>query len=208
MRFGRLTVLSLPDDYNKRKPKWLCLCQCGTRKLVGGDNLRRGVAKSCGCLIRDVVSQRNMIHGMGARGNKKSREYVCWANMKARCLNEAASNYKYYGGRGIAVCQRWMEFLPFFEDMGRCPKGMTIGRIDNDGHYEPGNCRWVTQQEQDRNKRSSVFVTAYGKTQTVAEWSKELQISPFALYYRIRRGDNHKEALDIVLARTINKKGV
>jgi hypothetical protein len=115
--------------------------------------------------------------------------YQVWAALKYRCLNPNSSKWKNYGGRGITVCKRWIDsFENFLEDMGERPEGSSLERINVDGNYEPGNCRWATQKEQQNNKRNNKKLTYKGKTQTIAEWSRELQISKVTLRERILRG--------------------
>lgn len=112
-----------------------------------------------------------------------------WKNMKTRCNNPNADNYRFYGGRGIAVCERWNSFDNFFADMGQPPTdNHTLDRIDPNGNYEPSNCRWLTIEKQQRNKRSNVFLTFKGKTMCVSEWADELGLKSATIYQRIRRG--------------------
>lgn len=142
--FGRWTALD-PDRTDRHgNRRWRCLCDCGTQKVVSGHNLRSGETLSCGCL---------QLENCTTHGQKGSRTYECWNGMIQRCTNPKKKHYKYYGGRGIAVCERWRKFANFFDDMGERPVGMSLDRYpDNDGNYEPGNCRWATAKEQRHNQ--------------------------------------------------------
>src|SRR5262249_47439361 len=150
MRFGRLTVIR---RYGKARPtRWICSCDCGSIDVVvAGSNLKTGHTASCGCLHRDIVTT----HG-AAKGGRNSRTYSTWAGMIQRCTNSKTSEYENYGGRGITVCQRWLDsYEAFLADMGEKPSGKTIDRINNDGNYEPSSCRWVSQRENNRNSQRS-----------------------------------------------------
>lgn len=147
-KFGRLTALYVSHSCKNKHMHWSCICECGTSIVVRGSCLTQGVTTSCGCYRTDI----NTKHGM-----RRTVEYSCWDNMKARCYNTKNTRYKDWGGRGIRVCDRWLEsFAHFYEDMGDRPKGKSIDRIDNDGNYEPTNCKWSTPQEQALNKRRAV----------------------------------------------------
>ena len=134
---------------------WVCQCICKTRKAVLGSNLKAGMTRSCGCKAKELLSVSNRHHGHAPITGLTS-EYVAWCNIKARCGNPNRDDYPRYGGRGIMVCNRWLDFKNFLADMGLKPDpSLSIDRINNDGNYEPGNCRWATQSEQNNNQRRS-----------------------------------------------------
>lgn len=155
-RFGRWVVISVAGKNRWGQIDWNCLCDCGIKKIVCGSSLRCGNTKSCGCLNREIARDRGKIsktHGDSHRG-QLTKEYRAWMGMKTRCLNPKNSGYKYYGGRGITICERWLNnFENFLLDVGRAPSSkLSIDRIDNNGNYEPGNCRWATLLQQNQNK--------------------------------------------------------
>jgi len=180
-KFGRLTVLEFAENY-----KWLCKCECGKEKIVYGCSLRSGNTKSCGCLNKEVHTK----HGHSIKG-KRSKTYMSWASMLKRCNNPNHKDYKNYGGRGVKVCDRWLNkengFENFLEDMGEMPGKHQIDRTDNDGNYEPTNCRWVTPKENCRNRRNNHLITYKNQTKCLAEWAEELNINYNTLHVRINR---------------------
>ena len=183
-RFGRLVVLERAGSDAHGKPTWLCRCDCGRETTVDGTSLRRGRTMSCGCYQREIVSRANKTHGM--RG---TRLYRVWAGMKTRVMNENAPNFKFYGGRGISVCDEWLEFEPFqsWALANGYTDSLTIDRINVNGDYEPGNCRWVTKAQQHNNMRSNRIITFMGEAYTLTEWSKLLGINRATLHGRLQR---------------------
>ena len=132
-----------------------------------------------------------------------------WRSMKNRCLNSNQKAYKDYGGRGIKVCDRWLGkdgFNNFMLDMGYPPAGYSIERVDVNGHYEPENCKWIPLKDQASNKRNSRYIVANGKTQTMAQWARELGCNPAAILYRLQSGMSEEEAINTPLDRNHHRK--
>jgi hypothetical protein len=143
--FGRWAVIALhPERSRGGQAMWACRCRCGTRRVVSGSNLRSSASRSCGCYRRE----RGITHGLS-----NTRAYACWHNMLQRCFNPKHPSYPDYGGRGIGVCEDWLSVASFFADMGGPPNGLSLNRVDNDGHYWPSNCEWATPSMQNANRR-------------------------------------------------------
>lgn len=154
--FGRLTVVSL-SGYHNGQARWLCRCECGNERINGSANLRNGRVVSCGCFSRERIGIAATRHGYFG-----TPTYNSWAGMKGRCNNPRNHKYPDYGGRGISVCERWMKsFENFLKDMGEKPFGKTIDRINNNGNYEPANCRWSTPKQQVDNRRPSKTIARF-----------------------------------------------
>lgn len=165
---------------------WVCKCQCGTVRTVAAASLRTGRSNSCGCLQREAVRE------IGLRINKKHGQantllYKVWEGMKQRCNNSSSTSYEDYGGRGIAVCEEWKSFEPFYkwaiENGYKC--GLSIDRRDNDSGYCPENCRWVKEKTQCRNRRSNKRFEYSGKSLTLSEWSEKIGVNRSTLASRI-----------------------
>jgi len=205
-KFESLTVIEPRYGTSKNK-KILVLCRCercGIEKPIVKPSLLNGQV-SCGCYQKEVVSRSpNLIkptHGMS-----RTRTYRIWNGMIERCTKPESTSYKNYGGRGIKVAQEWLKFENFFADMGECPDGMSIERIDNDGNYCPANCKWATNIEQGNNRRTSRHLAFNGKTQTVTQWATELNIPRTIFYDRIRRGWSTEKILTEPVSQAMSRK--
>lgn len=187
-RFSRLNVIGYAGS--RRTPsgqpqaQWWCRCDCGTVKRIRGVALKTGFTRSCGCYKSEVTGRRRRSHA-----DSNSPEYRTWANMHQRCRCKSGPDFALYAARGIRVCERWHNYALFLEDMGRKPTSShSIDRIDLNGNYDPGNCRWATLIEQANNKRNNLLITYRGRTQTLPMWCRELGISLAAIRSRIDRG--------------------
>lgn len=183
--FGKLTVIA-ESDKRGGQCTWICKCECGAiTHPIGGYDLRNGRQVSCGCKKRHGKSSSFYKHG-GA-GTKL---YEVFKTMHRRCEAKTANRYSYYGERGISVCAEWSDFAVFREwaHASGYAEGMTIERIDNNGNYEPTNCRWATMKEQSNNRRNSIFAEIDGQTLTIAQWSDSTGIPYETIYCRYRRG--------------------
>lgn len=161
---------------------WEFICDCGKKINLTVGNVKNNHTKSCGCLNKEMSSKRLEIHGM-----RLSQEYNTWSQMKKRCNNKNDKSYKNYGGRGIIICDRWLEsFENFFEDMGLKPSPKhSIDRIDNNGNYEPNNCRWATQYEQNNNYSRNIFIEINEERKTIKEWCNIYNLPYHKIYQRI-----------------------
>lgn len=183
VRFGRLVAERFLGIEN-HAAIWECRCDCGNMTTAKTRYLRYGRKRSCGCLHIDTASGVNRRHGMHGTPTYKS-----WSSMIQRCTNSNHDDFHNYGGRGITVLDRWLSFDAFHKDMGtRPPVGYSIDRIDVNGNYGPGNCRWATTKEQQSNKRNSLIVEAHGMAMGVAEWSALTGVSEAAMRARLDRG--------------------
>lgn len=193
-KFGRLTAIEISHKTETGLIVWRCSCECGTEShLVRAGALNSGEVKSCGCLLVDQAKINFTKHGLS-----QIPEYAVWQGLKARCHNTNLSGYINYGGRGIIVCERWLDsFENFYADMGSRPKGYCIDRIDNDKGYSPENCRWADYFAQSRNRRNTIYVQHDGLTKSLAALAEQYGIVRKRLYYRVVvMGWPLEEALD------------
>lgn len=181
-----------------------CECICGNSNVVRLNDLRSGNTKSCGCYKSKTTSERVSTHGMS-----KTKLYRRWKDMRRRCNNPNRKGYKNYGGRGIKVCEEWEEdFMNFYNwsmENGYLEE-LEIDRIDNDGNYEPNNCRWITRKEQSNNKQQSRYVTINGITKTLKDWSAESGLPYDTLRLRLNRGWKEKELLIPLMTNQFSKE--
>ena len=188
--FGRLTVIKELQPPNKER--WiLCKCSCGQEKKIRLYNLTKGNIRSCGCLRRERVAEQNYKHGFTTRKDGPDRLYKIWSSMKARCLNPNIAAYPRYGGRGIKICDEWLNSYTAFRTWALSNgynDTLSIDRIDNDKGYSPENCRWADRVTQQNNRSFNHKVTFNNETHTFAEWEKITGIKQVTIRQRLSRG--------------------
>lgn len=199
-RYGRLLVMRMAPRI-RRPVEWICVCDCGKTVTVRGSHLHLGSVQSCGCLQLDSQRTSRRTHGMSG-----GAFYARWKSMVNRCTLPSDTNYHKYGARGIRVCARWLKFENFRDDMlPSFAPHLTIERIDNNGNYDPDNCRWATPTEQMLNTRRSKYLTLNGVSRRLRDWAGITGISYGTLQSRLKRGWSHEKALTETL-RTGNKR--
>lgn len=177
-RFGRLVALATGKVADTKKYRTVYRCDCGKVGIAHNGSLQAGTSRSCGCITRDRLT---------THGHSGTPIYKAWEKMVSRCNKETDPAYAYYGSRGITVCEEWLDFNQFLQDMGPThAKGLWLERCDNGKGYSPGNCRWATVSEQNRNKRSNINITLHGRTQVLMDWCKELGLPYPPVRARIR----------------------
>ena len=184
-RFGRLVAVKRTINYPTGQAQWICQCDCGNTKVATLAWLtRNSVEPSCGCYKAEKLHETFATHGMS-----KDPLYKVWSSMKKRCENPHEKQYKNYGGRGIYVCERWQKFENFYEDMAETYQpGLQLDRIDNNGPYAPENCHWATAEENQRNKRSSRFITTLIGRKTLAEQAEISNVNYGTIKSRLKQG--------------------
>lgn len=192
-KFARLTAMNFDHKGENNHYFWLCKCDCGNDIVVDRGALVSGNTKSCGCLrcekaIPPVITK----HGMS-----ETRLYQIWKDMKGRCNRVTSQRYYTHGKRGVKICEEWKAFEPFYEwaIANGYRDDLTLDRIDNNGNYEPSNCRWATQKEQANNRSTNRFIEYNGETRTIAEWARLLGMNYNTLCGRIKRGWSAERAL-------------
>jgi hypothetical protein len=201
--FGRWRVIS-KAHVQKSKVMWLCECECGTLRMVAGSNLHSGKSVSCGCAVPWLVAEswEDRRRKLGQRRDLSTSlrmslraTYNSWIAMRQRCENPNHAKWPRYGGRGIKVCERWRVFENFAGDMGARPEGCTLDRIDNDGHYEPGNCRWLDSAGQGLNRKQAHAVILDGVRMSTASACRNAGIAHGIVSRRLHQGWTLQRAL-------------
>ena len=190
--YGMLLVLEHVDGISPNE-KYLCQCECGKEAVVRKCHITSGHTRSCGCYHDTILTAGlRTKHGMA-----RTPTYECWKGMKQRCYQPSAASYKSHGARGITVCDRWRNsFELFLEDMGTRPDGLTLDRIDNNGNYEPANCKWSTPKEQGNNKRNNKFYTVAEVTKNLEGWTQSTGLTRQALSWRLSAGMTMEQAIN------------
>ena len=195
-KYGKLTVLKF-SGFKDKYSMWECLCECGNKTIVRGCNLGSGHTQSCGCMFRVKSLEVNTTHNC-----TKTRLYKIWSGMKGRCYNPNDISYQNYGGRGVRICDEWMEFVNFrdwaistgFSEVAPREQ-FSIDRIDVNGDYSPENCRWVTLAEQRNNKQNTVYIDYGGEKLTAKEWSVKRNIPYKKIMDRLYKGFSAEKIL-------------
>lgn len=205
-KYNKLTAIEEVGKDKSGTYRWLCKCDCGGTVIVKTSELKNGHVKSCGCAKSEAAKRRIKDTGFAfcnsrkTHGMSNTRIYRIWKDIKRRVKNPNRQNYKFYGARGITICQEWEEsFEAFYEwaIKNGYEDNLEIDRIDNDKGYCPKNCHWVTRAENSNNKRTSRLVTYNGETRTVMEWSRFFNIPYTKLIYRLNMGWSLEKAFEV-----------
>lgn len=193
-KYGRWTVTGSASPAimgsGKKRSRVTCTCSCGKVKIIHASNLTSGNSTSCGCYRNERISQTCKTHGM-----TNTPTFKTWQSMLQRCGNPNYKKYSDYGGRGITVCERWLKFENFLEDMGLKPPGLTLERAKNEEGYSAANCIWATPKQQGNNRRSTVVLCVDGVSKPLTSWAEEFGIKRHTLANRIRLGWSHEAAV-------------
>ena len=203
-KFGKLTVIEYAGKAKDGHSLWKCQCDCGNFCTVCSNNLKSGGTKSCKCY-------RNKFKSLNAKHNyiEHKRLYKIWCSIKTRCYNNKSRAFNYYGGRGIRICDEWLNSFDIFKNWALSngyKSNLTIDRINNNCNYEPSNCRWVDRYTQANNKRTNVFITYKNESKTLANWAKELGISPSVLWYRLHKSWDIEKVIKTPLRKDKRRK--
>lgn len=195
-KHGRLTLTSRVPG--RGRARWHVACECGQQKVVLESNIRGGNTTSCGCYHSERMREVATKHG-GCANYTVTPEYEAWRTMIARCYSETAHSYPYYGGKGVRVAQEWIDSYEAFRDaVGPRPStGHVLSRVDNEGHFVPGNTAWVTRSQSDRNKRNNKYYEVNNRSMCLEDWAREYGIAKSTLHYRLAKGLTMREALDV-----------
>lgn len=197
--FGRLTVIKRTENDKQGNAMWLCKCECGKEKIVLGHSLRQRKTNSCGCLLSES-SRNRMKNLLTKHGMASTKLYRVYSSMRERCEKTSCSEYHRYGGRGITVCDEWKNdrnsFFKWALENGY-KEGLQIDRSDNDGNYEPSNCKWVTPLENCNNTSKNVFLEWNGERHTLSEWARITGINVSTIYSRRKAGKTPAEILKV-----------
>ena len=193
-KFGEWVVINKDNSENvKHGVHWICKCNCGAIKSVHSQTLRNGASTSCGCKTKELISKANRVHGL-----KTHKLFGVHNTMKQRCANPNSQKYKLYGGRGITVCEEWKKFINFYNwaISNGYKEGLSIDRIDNDGDYEPSNCKWETTKVQANNTRRNRKLEYKGEVKTLSEWSNILKLDYMKLKFKVKGKTDLNEVME------------
>jgi hypothetical protein len=183
LRFGRLVVREYVASNKHGQPQWRCVCDCGGQRVVLANALRSGLTVSCGCRRQETLTAGRLRHGLSGHS-----AYKTWKAMISRCYDEADKDYSGYGGRGVLVCDRWLELESFIADVGEKPRGQSLERMDNSKGYSPENCRWATPREQGANKRNNNILKIGGVEIHLADVARKFGLTETTIARRLAAG--------------------
>lgn len=189
--FNRLTVIEYAGKNKRGETLVKCKCSCGNEKVFRLYQVRNGQIKSCGCLAKELLVERNKTHRYTTHAHSRTRLYQIWSDMKQRCYNSQQKCFEYYGAKGIKVSDEWRnDFQTFYEwaTSNGYSDSLTIDRIDVNGNYEPLNCRWITMKEQRRNTSRNIYVKIDGTIKVLRDWCEIYNIPYTTVQGRIKDG--------------------
>jgi len=194
--FGRLTVISRAENSKNGGARWNCVCECSGECVVAANNLKNKHTQSCACYQKAQTSKASKTHG-----DSGTRLYEIYNGIKKRCYNPNTKRFADWGGRGIIMCDEWLNSFEAFKDwalVNGYNDTLSIDRIDNNGNYEPNNCNWSSPVEQNNNKRTNIYIELFGTTHTVTEWCRQFGFNHKKIRTRLRNGWHKYEAFEIV----------